>query len=41
MKESENNEKLCRGFNCFYFSIILSILYIAVIESKAIGRYFR
>ena len=43
MKESE--KKLMKNFVrvliAFIFSIILSILYIAVIESKAIGRYFR
>ena len=43
MKESEKKymKNFVRVLIAFIFSIILSILYIAVIESKAIGRYFR
>ena len=42
IKESEKFMKnFSRVLIAFIFSVILSILYIAVIESKAIGRYFR
>ena len=42
IKESEKFMKnFSRVLIAFIFSIILSILYIAVIESKAISRYFR
>ena len=42
IKESEKFKKiLARVLIAFIFSIILTILYIAVIESKTVGRYFR
>ncbi len=42
VKESKKFMKIfARVFIAFIFSMILCILYIAVIESKAVGRYFR
>ena len=42
IKESKKNKDIpFRVLIALIFSLILSILYIAVIESKAIGRYFR